>query len=79
MRQLVPVSENRASCMTVAVLLGCAMLLLGIMNGMTVDRVSKYRNKPQVFVLLDDKRRFIVKHNLTRALDDVLNVTDLRG
>ena len=49
-------SENRASCFAVVALLGSAVMLLGVMNGMTAHRLARYRRDAPVLILPIEKR-----------------------
>ena len=63
--------EHNGNCITVVVLLALAMVLLGVMHGMTTEKLARYRhNKPPVLVLPEGFRRQMlvdetVKRNAT--------------
>ena len=59
--------EHRSSCMAVVALMIAAMILLGIMNGLTAHRVARYRGTKPVLILPEEKRRTIVLPALQRT------------
>ena len=64
--------EHKSSCIAVVVLLVVSMMLLGIMNGLTAQRVSRYRGTKPVLILPGEKRRTIV----LPAFQRIINISD---
>lgn len=61
--------EHRSSCLAVVTLMVVAMILIGVMNGLTAHRVSKYKSVRPVLIIPEEKRRKLVLPAFQRVLN----------